>query len=65
MDIVRKSMANSDNGTGKNKNYQGIAMVGELGPELHVTKDGNIKLDGLNGPAYTWVNSGDSIYTHE
>ena len=43
--------------------YEGIAQVGEEGPELTVDKDGNASILGANGPTYAYVEKDDVIFT--
>lgn len=51
--------------SGKNDNYEGIAQVGELGPELSIDKDGNATILGTAGPTYAYVEKDDTIFTAE
>lgn len=45
--------------------YEGLAQVGEEGPELTVDKDGNTSILGANGPTYAYVEKDDVIFTAE
>ena len=45
--------------------YEGLAQVGEEGPELTVDKDGNASILGANGPTYAYVEKDDVIFTAE
>ena len=48
-----------------NDDYEGLAQVGELGPELSIDKDGNATMLGVNGPTYAYVKKDDIIFTAE
>ena len=48
-----------------NDDYEGLAQVGELGPELSIDKDGNATMLGVNGPTYAYVEKDDIIFTAE
>ena len=43
--------------------YEGLAQVGEVGPELSIDKDGNMTMLGTNGPTYAYVEKDDIIFT--
>ena len=45
--------------------YEGIAEVGEEGPELSIDSDGNTTMLGINGPTYAYVEKDDIIFTAE
>ena len=51
--------------SGKNNNepYEGLAQVGEEGPELTIDSDGNATMLGINGPTYAYVEKDDIIFT--
>jgi hypothetical protein len=49
-------------GKGKNNNnYQGMAEIGETGPELHVREDGTMQY--ARRRTITWVGANDKVYT--
>ena len=43
--------------------YEGLAQVGEVGPELSIDKDGNATMLGENGPTYAFIEKDDIIFT--
>ena len=43
--------------------YEGLAQVGEVGPELSIDKDGNMTMLGVDGPTYAYVEKDDIIFT--
>ena len=45
--------------------YEGLAEVGEEGPELSIDSDGNTTMLGINGPTYAYVEKDDIIFTAE
>lgn len=51
--------------SGKNNNepYEGLAQVGEEGPELTIDSDGNATMLGVDGPTYAYVEKDDIIFT--
>ena len=50
-------------GREKTESYEGLAQVGEVGPELSIDKDGNATMLGVNGPTYAYVEKDDIIFT--
>ena len=58
---IKKHYASGKN----NEPYEGLAQVGEEGPELSIDSDGNTTMLGINGPTYAYVEKDDIIFTAE
>lgn len=52
-------------GRSNRDNYEGLAEVGEEGPELSIDSEGNTTMLGIDGPTYAYVEKDDIIFTAE
>ncbi len=59
-DKIKKRYAK---GRKRTEPYEGLAQVGEVGPELSIDKDGNMTMLGVDGPTYAYVEKDDIIFT--
>lgn len=59
-DKIKKHYAK---GRKRTEPYEGLAQVGEVGPELSIDKDGNMTMLGVDGPTYAYVEKDDIIFT--
>lgn len=59
-DKIKKHYAQ---GRKRTEPYEGLAVVGEKGPELSIDKDGNATMLGVHGQTYAYVEKDDIIFT--